>query len=238
MPRLHTVHGYYDPFKFIQKSHTKENLINERELIDYLNNAYRQAIRKILLASPASFAEESPIYDLCIDVILNSDDITKVTVKWIEDQINKNKELDKLKILKSDDPNVEKLRLIKTVTEVHQDNLAINENVVSFVNSTLALEDILNKEYKYGIFAFSKSDSEMKEAIAALKDALKEKPADLLSHLSTLRKGKLGDSIRAFVKQGLADKLLDGKTVRTVSDFITALHQQVNLSPSLTANMS
>lgn len=237
MPKLNSIHGYYDPIKFMKKTRTNENLINEKELIEYLNKAYRHAIRKILLEPPASFAEISPIYDLCIEAIFSKDDITTVTVVWIEDQINKNKEFETLKNLNPNDPHAVKLQLIKTVTNVHQDNLAtINEPVISFINSALALENILNKEYKYGVLYFSeKSDSVIKEAVAALRDALKEKPVNLLSHISTLRKGKLGDAIRVFVKQGLADILLDGKKVLTVSDFITTLHQQVNTNSSLIA---
>ncbi|HHF7374179.1 hypothetical protein [Legionella bozemanae] len=238
MPKLNTIDGYYDPLKFIKKNHTKEDLINEKELIDYLNSAYRHALRKILLAAPASFAEASPIYALCIDVILNGNDLTQVTVKEIEEQINKNKELHKLKNLKSDTPDFEKLQLIKAVTKTHQTNLVIDEHVVHYVNSTLALETLLNKEYKYGFFATQKSNLAHKEAVTALKDALKENPVDLLAHLSTLRKGELGGAIRAFVKQGLADKLLNGKTVHTVSDFITALHEQANLNSPPTAGLS
>ncbi|KTD15106.1 hypothetical protein Lgra_0395 [Legionella gratiana] len=236
MSKLKTIHDYYDPLKFIKKIHTQEGLVNAQELIDYLNRAYRHAIRKILLAYPASFAEGSPIFDLCIDVILNNNDLTKVTIKWIEDQINKNQELVPLKNLKPEDPNIDKLQLIKAVTRAHQYNLVVSEDVVVFVNSVLALETILNMEYALGFFAFAdKSDPERKAAIAALKEALKDKPADLLSHLSTFRRGKLGSEIRVFVKQGMADKLLDGKTVRTVSDFITELHTQVNsnLAPTV-----
>ncbi|QLZ68111.1 hypothetical protein FOLKNPGA_00889 [Legionella sp. PC1000] len=238
MPRLNTIYGYYDPLKFIKKTHTKEDLINEKELIGYLNSAYRHALRKILLANPASFAETSPIYNLCIDVILSSDDLTQITVKWIEDQINKSKELHKLNHLKSSDPNFEKFQLIKAVTKAHQANIAIDEHFVSYVNSTLALEDLLNKDYPFGFFASKKSASANKEAIEALKNALKENPTNLLAHLSTLRKGELGGAIRVFVKQGLADKLLNGKTVHTVSDFITALHEQVNLNQPRTAGVS
>ena len=135
MPKLNTIDGYYVPLKFLIKSHP-ENQLNKNELIEYLNKAYRHAIRKILLASPASFADDSPIFDLCIDVILFNDDLTEITVSWIENQINNNKELVKLKNLKLDDHDAKKLRLIKTVTKAHQDNLAINEKVVSFVNST------------------------------------------------------------------------------------------------------
>ena len=77
-----------------------------------------------------------------------------------------------------------------------------------------------------------------KEALAALKEALNEKPVNLLPHLSTLRSGKLGDAIRVFVKQGRADKLLEDKSVYTVTDFIMELHQQVNLKLSLTTKPS
>ncbi|HHT0593290.1 TPA: hypothetical protein ACTXXA_002061 [Legionella anisa] len=237
MPKLNTVRNY-DPLKFIKKMHTSEELINDKELIEYLNSAYRHALRKILLASPASFAETSSIYELCVDVILNNNDLTQVTVKWIDDQINKNKELHKLKNLKSDDPDAEKLQLIKDVTKAHQANLAIDEHVVSYVNSTLALENILNKEYQHGFFATQKSDLANKEAVLALKDALKENPANLLAHLPTLRKGELGGALRVFVKQGLADKLLNGKTVHTVSDFIRALHEQAHLHQPPTAGVS
>ncbi|KTD42250.1 hypothetical protein [Legionella parisiensis] len=238
MPRLNTIDGYYDPLKFIKKNHTQEDLVHEKELIEYLNSAYRHALRKILLAAPASFAEASPIYELCIDFILNSNDLTQVTVKGIEEQINKNKDLHKLKNFKSDNPDFAKLQLIKAVTRGHQANLVINEHIISYVNSTLILENILNKEYNYGFFATQKSDLAHKEAVSALKEALKDNPTNLLVHLSTLRKGHLGSAIRVFVKQGLADKLLHGKTVHTVSDFITALHEQVNLNLPATAGFS
>ncbi|WP_454782280.1 hypothetical protein [Legionella sp. WA2022007384] len=172
MSKLSMIRNYYEPLKFI-KSHTQERPINEKELIEYLNKTYRQALRKILLAYPASFADESPIFDLCIDVILSSDDITQITVKWIENQINKNKDLAKLKNIKSGDPDIKKLQLIKTVTKAHQDNLALDESVLSFVNSALLFEDILSQDYKYGVFAFSEqSDSDKKVAVLALKEAL------------------------------------------------------------------
>ncbi|QMT61610.1 hypothetical protein [Legionella sp. PC997] len=236
MPKLSIIRNYYEPLKFI-KSHAQERPIDEQNLIEYLNQTYRHALRKILLAYPASFAEDSPIFDLCIDVILNSDDLTQVTVKWIEAQINKNKALNKLKNLQSDDSDIKKLQLIKTVTKAHQDNLVIDKSILSFINSALIFEDLLSKDYTYRIFAFSEQNASEKAAINALKEALQENPVDLLAHLSTLRSGKLGDAIRLFVKQGLADNLLEGQIVRTVSEFITALHQQVNSNSSLIAGM-
>ncbi|WP_454784605.1 hypothetical protein [Legionella sp. WA2024007413] len=236
MPKLSIIRDYYEPLKFI-KSHAQERPIDEQNLIEYLNKTYRHALRKILLAYPASFAEDSPIFDLCIDVILNSDDLTQVTVEWIETQINKNKALSKLKNLQSDDSDIKKLQLIKTVTKAHQENLVIDKSILSFINSALIFEDLLSKDYTYRIFAFSEQNASEKTAIKALKEALQENPVDLLAHLSTLRSGKLGDAIRLFVKQGLADNLLEGQIVRTVSEFITALHQQVNSNSSLIAGM-
>lgn len=64
-------------------------------------------------------------------------------------------------------------------------------------------------------------------AIAAVKQALDNEGTDLLSHLETLRQGKLGSTIRRFVKSGAANALC-GKTISSVSELVNALHTQVN----------
>ncbi|MCA0402878.1 MAG: hypothetical protein LCH30_03680 [Proteobacteria bacterium] len=81
---------------------------------------------------------------------------------------------------------------------------------------------------------FQYSFDEKEAAVYAFRDAIMNKNAkDLHMHLGALRNGKLGRTIRAFVKNGYADELLgtDDK-IHTVRDFITALEQ--NYSPSLT----
>ncbi|CDZ78495.1 hypothetical protein BN59_02805 [Legionella massiliensis] len=229
MPKLIIIRGYYDLIKIIKKSRTEKDQINTNELIDYLNRTYRHAIRKILFDSPASFAGESPIYELCMETIFNCNDISRVTVKWLEAQINSDKDLKALKSLKPDDPNIKKLQLVMVVTEVHQEHLARLAELVAVVNSTLALDDILNKEHTQGFFIWSaKKDMGWNEAIEALRGALNNNSVDLLSHIAIFRQGILGDDIRAFVRQGLANYLLDGQKVSTVSAFITALDKQVN----------
>lgn len=75
-----------------------------------------------------------------------------------------------------------------------------------------------------------KSFNEKSAAIAALKSALKGEEVNLIIHLPILRDGRLGKGLRSFIKAGKADELLDDEKVNvtTVSDFITALHEQVN----------
>jgi hypothetical protein len=74
---------------------------------------------------------------------------------------------------------------------------------------------------------FQHSFQEKKEAVTALKRALNnEHVDDLMSHLSTLRNGNLGKSLRKFIKKGMADCLV-GDKVRTVTDFVIALDYKI-----------
>jgi hypothetical protein len=85
------------------------------------------------------------------------------------------------------------------------------------------------REYKTINFPFFQfSFTKKKAAVEALKEALKgnyDANNQLTDHLPALRDGNLGKGIRKFVKEGFADELV-GKEVRTVSDFVKALHQQ------------
>lgn len=87
-------------------------------------------------------------------------------------------------------------------------------------------------EYRYGsIFSFfQKSFTQKVNAVNALKQALNGEKVDLSEHLSTLRNGNLGQTLRELVKSGGVDHFL-GKKVTTVSDFIQAL-QEKNASAS------
>ncbi|WP_214608458.1 hypothetical protein [Legionella maceachernii] len=44
--------------------------------------------------------------------------------------------------------------------------------------------------------------------------------------MSTLRKGRLGDDLRTFIKEGHADCII-GRPVNTVSDFVKALQESI-----------
>lgn len=81
---------------------------------------------------------------------------------------------------------------------------------------------------------FQYSFDQKEAAVYAFRDAIMNKNAkDLHMHLGALRNGKLGRTIRAFVKNGYADELLGtNDKIHTVGDFITALEQQYN--PTLT----
>jgi len=63
------------------------------------------------------------------------------------------------------------------------------------------------------------------KAVTALQTALTGMKVDLAEHLPTLRNGKLGQKLRAFIKAGLADELVD-QEVRTVTDFIRTLEDR------------
>lgn len=80
------------------------------------------------------------------------------------------------------------------------------------------------KEYFHGRFfsAFQKSFTQKRDAVNALKSALKGNNVDLNEHLSTLRNGDLGKKLRAYVKSGKGTALV-GKEVTTVSDLVEYL---------------
>lgn len=91
------------------------------------------------------------------------------------------------------------------------------------------------KEYLHiNIFGlFQKSYTQKNAAIKALESVLKGdyfdkegNPIDLIAHLSTLRKGRLGDDLRTFIKEGHADCII-GRPVNTVSDFVKALQESI-----------
>ncbi len=86
-------------------------------------------------------------------------------------------------------------------------------------------------QYFYGSFfsQFQKSFAQKSDAVSALKSALNGEAVDLSKHLSTLRNGKLGQELRAFVKSGMGNALVDGKKVNTVRDFVQALQDKLPL---------
>jgi hypothetical protein len=88
------------------------------------------------------------------------------------------------------------------------------------------------KEYKgLPIGLFQKSFKEKEAAVKALKTVINggELPAgeNLIDHLSTLRNGNLGKALRQYVRGGMADDRFD-REVRTVTQFITELQEQIN----------
>jgi len=88
----------------------------------------------------------------------------------------------------------------------------------------------ITKEYLHSTLfkVFQKSYTEKKGAVEALQDALDGKKTDLNKHLATLRDGNLGKNLRAFIKAGKANQIVGGQEVNTVTDFVHALHSQVN----------
>jgi hypothetical protein len=90
------------------------------------------------------------------------------------------------------------------------------------------------KEYFYGYFfgSFQKSYTEKRAAVTCLLKVLNGEQDDLTTHLATLRNGRLGAQLRAFVKQGLADDIL-GVQVRTVSELVKCLSQARLLDKTL-----
>lgn len=88
------------------------------------------------------------------------------------------------------------------------------------------------KEYFHGRFfaAFQKSFTQKKQAVHALERALQGENIDLTPHLSTLRNGQLGDSLRRFIKRGLANDLV-GSEVHTIREFVAALEAKLANTP-------
>jgi len=86
------------------------------------------------------------------------------------------------------------------------------------------------KEYKSNFFTSQqKSYTQKKDAVNALKDALEGLDVDLISHLPTLRDGRLGEYLRWFVKNGPGTDLVSSsKEVTTVRQFIHALQEKVD----------
>ena len=85
----------------------------------------------------------------------------------------------------------------------------------------------ITKEYLHCSFfsCFQKSYRQKREAVSALKQALKGEKVDLITHLETLRNGTLGNELRQFIKSGMGNGIV-GKAVNTVSDFVQALQEQ------------
>ncbi|MBA3536373.1 MAG: ankyrin repeat domain-containing protein [Tatlockia sp.] len=85
------------------------------------------------------------------------------------------------------------------------------------------------KKYLYSYIPefFQKSFEEKLEAVTVLQKALKGEKVDLASHLSTLRNGNLGKELRAFIKAGKANSLVNCE-VDTISEFVAALDAKVN----------
>ena len=76
-----------------------------------------------------------------------------------------------------------------------------------------------------------KSFSQKENAVEALQQALKENQyVDLKQHLSTLRNGKLGETLRDFIKDGKANELV-GKKVHTVTEFVKEFQKQLDKRP-------
>lgn len=88
------------------------------------------------------------------------------------------------------------------------------------------------KEYFHGSFFsnFQKSYTQKREAVSALKNALKGEDVDLSEHLSTLRNGTLGKELREFIKSGMGNTIV-GKKVNTVRDFVQALQDKISNKP-------
>jgi hypothetical protein len=89
------------------------------------------------------------------------------------------------------------------------------------------------KQYKgLSIGFFQKSFNEKEAAVKALKIVINggELPAgeNLKDHLSTLRDGNLGKALRQYVREGMADYLVGGQKVRTVTQFVTELQNQID----------
>ena len=93
------------------------------------------------------------------------------------------------------------------------------------------------KEYLHGKFfaAFQYSYSDKQKAINALKSALKGNNVDdLITYLPTLRNGRLGKALRAMVKSGITNALVESK-VNSVSEFVRALQEKNNPTPIVMA---
>jgi hypothetical protein len=91
------------------------------------------------------------------------------------------------------------------------------------------------KDYFYGNFfsIFQKSYKQKEQAVSALKKALQGEEVDLGVYLSTLRNGTLGKELRAFIKLGLANVIVN-KKVDTVSGFVQALQDKYSKEPKKT----
>ena len=84
--------------------------------------------------------------------------------------------------------------------------------------------DIRQHHYSKTFFPCQKSYNQKQAAVEALQQALNGENIDLTIHLPTLRNGRLGQRLRAFIKSGQADDLLGpGQKVKTVTEFIKAL---------------
>jgi hypothetical protein len=106
---------------------------------------------------------------------------------------------------------------------------SIDDLLDSYLRERTAQRDTAGrtKEYFYGSFfsVFQKSFTQKTNAVEALKRVLAGEPIDLSNHLSTLRNGNLGKELRAFIKSGKANGLVD-KEVNTVSAFVEALQMR------------
>ncbi|KTC71558.1 hypothetical protein Lbir_1710 [Legionella birminghamensis] len=95
------------------------------------------------------------------------------------------------------------------------------------------------RQYQSGFAGlFQKSLLQKEKAVHAMKLALAdpEEAKELMEHLSVLRQGELGKSIRAFVKDGKANDII-GHPVHTVTEFIQALSaQSIRLTAGPTDN--
>lgn len=94
------------------------------------------------------------------------------------------------------------------------------------------------KEYLYldVLSFFQKSYQQKAEAIAVLQMVLRGEffdaagePLDLIAHLSTLRNGRLGNELRAFIQKGHADCIVD-QPVSTVTEFVYALQAKIQIA--------
>jgi hypothetical protein len=91
--------------------------------------------------------------------------------------------------------------------------------------------DGITKEYFHNKFfaPTQKSFTQKSDAVDDLERALDGENVDLSKHLSTLRNGTLGKNLRAFIKAGHANNLVD-KEVTTIREFVAAL--QAIITPS------
>lgn len=82
-------------------------------------------------------------------------------------------------------------------------------------------------------FGFSmKEKVEAVDALLKILNNARDKAPVTPNQLAALRNGELGNHIREFVKEGHANKLLPGQSIRTVRDLVKALQPQP--APSIT----
>ncbi|WED41960.1 hypothetical protein [Legionella cardiaca] len=126
-----------------------------------------------------------------------------------------------VKRLRADLEDTQKIEAIHNLITIIDNYLHNRQRFVNTKNG----EGSEVKEYFFPFFtSFQKSYKQKNEAVIALHKVLEGQSDNLLGHLSTLRDGKLGKSLRRFIKEGRADAIV-GTPVKTVRDFVNKLHQ-------------